>query len=278
MLALTNVAIIGCGYVGKAVAQQWQQTLTVTATTTTPDRVVELESVAQRVQVVKGDDAVGLRSLLQDQQVVLLSVGAPNANAYEETYLQTAKTLVAVLQQMPTVQQVIYTGSYAVYGDRQGAWVDETSELAPANRNGEILAETEQVLLSAASDSLKVCVFRLGGIYGPGRELSKIFGRAAGTTRPGKGDDAANWVHLDDIVGAIEFAREQSLAGIYNLVCTVPITTRELLDRVLAFHALPNVTWDASQPSTRPYNARVSNQKLREAGYQFRYPEILETV
>ena len=188
------------------------------------------------------------------------------------------KTLVTVLQQVPSVQQIIYTGSYAVYGDRQGAWVDEHSAIAPANRNGELLAATEQVLLSAASDSLKVCVFRLGGIYGTGRELVKIFGRAAGTTRPGNGEDAANWVHLDDIVGAIDFAREHSLTGIYNLVGSVPITTRELLERVFAAHNLPNVTWDAAQTSTRPYNARVSNQKLRDAGYQFRYPEIVETV
>ena len=278
MTPLTNATIIGCGYVGKAVAQRWRSTLTVTATTTTPDRVAALESVAQRVQVVKGNDEGGVRSLLQDQAIVLLSVGAPNAATYEETYLQTAKTLVAVLKDVPTVQQVIYTGSYAVYGDRQGAWVDETSEIAPANRNGELLAETEQVLLSVASDSLKVCVLRLGGIYGPGRELTKIFGRAAGTTRSGNGEDAANWVHLDDIVGAIDFARQQSLTGLYNLVGTVPTTTGVLLERLFTAHGLPNVTWDASQPSTRPYNARVSNQKLREAGYQFLYPQILETV
>jgi nucleoside-diphosphate-sugar epimerase len=252
--------------------------LTVTVTTTTPDRVEELSAIAQNVQVVKGNDEAGLRSLLQDQSVVLLSVGAPNVNAYEEAYLQTAKTLVAVLNSVPSVRQVIYTGSYAVYGDRQGAWVDEASPVAPANRNGEILAETEQVLLSAASDTLKVCVLRLGGIYGPGRRLVKIFGRAAGTTRPGNGDDAANWVHLDDIVGAIDFARQHSLTGIYNLVGGVPVTTRELLERVFAVHNLPNVVWDASQPSTRPYNARVSNQKLIDAGYQFLYPEIVETV
>lgn len=263
---------------GKAVAQRWRSALTVTVTTTTPDRVTELEAVAQKVQVVKGDDEAGLRSLLQDQSVVLLSVGAPNQSAYEETYLQTAKTLVAALKQAPIVQQVIYTGSYAVYGDRQGAWVDEHSEVAPVNPNGEILAETEQVLLSAASDSLKVCVFRLGGIYGPGRELIKIFGRAAGTTRPGNGEDAANWVHLDDIVGAIDLARQQSFTGLYNLVGTVPTTTRVLLEQLFTAHGLSHVTWDASQSSTRPYNARVSNQKLRDAGYQFLYPEILKTV
>lgn len=274
---MSKVVILGCGYVGKAVAQRWRSHLRVTATTTTPARVAELEPLADRVVVLRGKDEAGLRSLLLKQTIVLLSVGAPNADSYEETYLETAKTLVTALARTPNVQQVIYTGSYAVYGDRQGAWVDETSAIAPVNRNGEILADTEQVLLSAGSDRLKVCVFRLGGIYGPGRELGKIFRRAAGTTRPGNGTDAANWVHLDDIVGAIEFARQHTLEGIYNLVGDRPITSRELLDRVCTQNNLPPVTWDATQPSLRPYNAKVSNQKLRSAGYSFQHPETVET-
>ena len=271
---VSNAIILGCGYVGKAVANLWRRSLTVTATTTTPTRLTQLEDVAPRVELFKGNDEATLRSLLQNQQIVLLSVGAPNADAYEETYRQTAKTLAACLKDAPTVQQVIYTGSYAVYGDRQGAWVDETSSLAPANRNGEILAETEQILLSAASDSCRVCILRLGGIYGPGRELTKIFQRTVGTTQPGDGEDATNWVHLDDIVGAIDFARQQQLEGIYNLVADAPSTLKDLLDRLCTTHNLPAVTWDASSKSVRPYNARVSNQKLKAAGYQFVHPEV----
>jgi nucleoside-diphosphate-sugar epimerase len=271
-----KIAIIGCGYVGQAIARLWRSSFTVTATTTTITRISQLETVANRVEILKGTDLAGMRSLLQDQTTVLLSVGARSAEVYEETYLGTAKTLVDALKDSPSVQQVIYTGSYAVYGDQGGAWVDEESAIAPANHNGEILAETEQVLLSASKNT-RICIFRLGGIYGPGRELVKIFRRVAGTTRPGNGEDAANWVHLDDIVGAITFAQQHQLQGIYNLVGDVPITTRELLERVCTQNGLPPVTWDPTLPSTRPYNARVSNRKLKAAGYQFIHPEIQET-
>jgi nucleoside-diphosphate-sugar epimerase len=274
---LTNAVILGCGYVGRSLAPCWRQTMTVTATTTTVDRLAELQLLADRAMVVKGNDEAAVRSLLHDQQVLLVSVGAPNANAYEETYLNTAKTVVAALKES-SVQQVIYTSSYAVYGDRGGDWVDETTPVLPLNQKAEILAETEQVLLSAAQDSLKVCVLRLGGIYGAGRELVKIFGRAAGSVRPGTGKEASNWIHIDDIVGAIAFAQQHHLNGIYNLVGTVPLTTQELLDRVFTAYNLPLATWDSSQSSSRSYNARVSNQKLRDAGYQFIYPEIQETL
>lgn len=271
-----NVAIIGCGYVGQAVAHHWRQDLglTVTATTTTPEKVPTLEKIAQRVVVVKGNDLEGLKSLVQNQETILLSVGAASANLYQEAYLETAKTLVSVLKDTPTVNQLIYTGSYSVYGDQGGDWVNEASHIQPSTPNGQILAETEQILLSAAHENLQVCILRLGGIYGTNRELLKIFGRYPGTTRPDKGDSITNWVHLDDIVGAIEFARSHHLQGIYNVVDDAKLSSRELLDRLFETHNLPKVSWDASVSSVRPYNARVSNQKIKAAGYQFIHPEI----
>lgn len=270
-----NVTIIGCGYVGTEVARLWQQQqLTVAVTTTTPAKIPQLTEIADRALLVQGNDAVALQALLQDQQVVLLSIGARDRSLYEAVYLATAKTLAAVLKHNTSVQHVIYTGSYAVYGDHQGAWVTEESPIAPANQNGEILAETERVLLEAATDRLKVCILRLGGIYGPGRELIRIFGRIAGTTRPGDGSDASNWIHLEDIAGAIEFARLHQLQGIYNLVQDERLTTGELFDRIFTQHSLPSVTWDPTQPSNRPYNAWVSNQKLKAAGFQLKHPSI----
>jgi hypothetical protein len=71
------------------------------------------------------------------------------------------------------------------------------------------------------------------------------------------------------------FVREQRLQGIYNLVNNEPISTKALLDWVCDRHQLAPITWDPNQASTRAYNARVSNQKLRDAGYRFRHPSLL---
>jgi nucleoside-diphosphate-sugar epimerase len=272
-----NVAIIGCGYVGYKVAQYWQQNrnFVVSATTTSPERVPVLQSVSQKVVVTKGNDLDSLKSVLQNQDVVLLSVGAKSRDVYEETYLQIANNLVSVLRHIPSVKQLIYTGSYAVYGDRNGVWVDEETPVAPANLNAQILCKTEDVLLSASSENLRVCIFRLGGIYGSGRELLKIFGTYSGTTRPGNGEDLTNWIHSDDIVGAMEFARNRRLEGIYNLVDDAHLTSRDLLDSLFEKHNLPKVIWDTSATSNRSYNAWVSNEKLKEAGYELIHPQMI---
>jgi nucleoside-diphosphate-sugar epimerase len=275
-----NVTILGCGYVGTAVARYWTQTvgLNVTATTTTPARIEALNGVAHQVKVVRGNDAAGLKSILQDQEVVLLSVaaqGGREAQAYRHAYLETAETLADLLPQLPAIKQLIYTGSYAVYGDQNGAEVNESSAIYPASDNSEILAKTEETLLNIASNTLKVCILRLGGIYGPNRELVKIWSRAAGKTRPGDGNYPTHWIHLDDIVGAIEFARKYQLQGLYNLVDHSLYTLRDLVRLVCEKHQLEPVIWDASQPNKRPYHVKVSHQKIIDAGYQFIHPYTL---
>ena len=270
---MTQAAILGCGYVGSAVARRWSnQGISVTATTTSPDRVTDLSSIADSVKVVQGSDLSAVVDLLKDQEVLLVSVAGGRRAGYENVYLNTARTVVAALPQAPTLQQIIYTSSFSVYGDHQGQWVTEADPVLPMTDNTKVLAETEQTLLGQASADLKVCILRLGGIYGPKRELHQIYSRAAGSVRPGAGTEGSNWIHLDDIVGAIDFAREQSLDGIYNVVQDEVVTSRELVDRVCKAHHMPPVTWDPSQPSARPHNVRVSNQKLKEAGYLFKRP------
>lgn len=268
-----RTAIVGCGYVGMAVAHHWRTALgwEVTATTTTPARLAELAGVADRAVLLVGDDREGLTNLLADRDLVLLSVGAPSPLAYERTYLRTAEALATVIEKTP-VRQVLYTSSYSVYGDRDGAWVDEETPPAPDTANGRILLATEQILLGIKRT---VCILRLGGIYGPGRALVDIFGWAAGETLPGNGSDWGNWIHRDDIVGALSFAAAQELSGIYNLVGNAPLTRRELVEGVLAAHTLPPVQWDGAPPAgPRAYNARVRNGRIREAGYRLQRPTL----
>lgn len=269
-----NIAILGCGYVGMAIARHWRDDgHRVTATTTSPERRPELEAVANAVQIVRGDNPDELRQLLQGQDTLLVSVASKGRQTYDAAYLQTARNLVSVLDNAPQLRQIIYTGSGGLYGDWNGGWVSETTPPQPTSRNYEILCQTEQVLLAAEGDDLAVCVMRLGGIYGPGREIAKIYGNLAGRTRPGDGSRPSNWIHLDDIVGAIAFARDRRLRGIYNLVDDDYQPTRDLVARVCDTYDLPPVTWDPSQSETVRYNAKLSNQKIKDAGYQLIHPE-----
>lgn len=268
-----KVAIIGCGYVGSAVARRWQaQGLDVLVTTTSEERVDELSAISSRVEVLVGTDGDRLQSVLSDRQVVLLCIASKRGASYADAYLRTAKTMAKVLPHT-AVEQLIYTSSCSVYGQHNGAWVTEPMPPLPITDNGKIIEQTEETLLSATSPQRQICILRLGGIYGPGRTLEKIYSRAAGTTRPGKGNEATNWVHLSDIVEAIGWAKEKRLTGLYNLVQDEVPTVRELIDEVCDRHHIAPVTWDESQPSTRK-NVRASNAKIKSTGYQFVHPSF----
>ncbi|MGK7872469.1 MAG: SDR family oxidoreductase [Xenococcaceae cyanobacterium] len=276
-----NVAILGCGYVGSALADYWQeQGHFVTGTTTSWERVASLSQIVSQVVLMKGDDASAVQSLVQGQDTVVVSVAPTGSQVadeatYETTYLATASNLVRALNQAPGVKQIIYLSSCSVYGDRQGGWVDETSPVAPSERRSQVLCEAEKILLQVASENQRVCILRLGGIYGPGRELIRMFGGLAGMTLPGRGDRFINWIHRDDIVGAIEFARLNQLEGIYNLVDDSQLTVKEQVERICFQYGLPPVHWVPSKLSWGRKSLRVSNQKLKAAGYQLVHPQLL---
>ena len=273
-----KITVIGGGYVGSAIARKWHEAgHEVTVTTTTPEKVDRLSAVASQVAIVNSTDIESLEEVVRDRDVVLLSVGAKKRTLddYRLAYLETAQNVIKAIKTTSSVKQLIYTGSYAVLGDKDGREVDETAPVSPANEYGEILVETEKTLLSVPKDDFKVCLLRIAGIYGEGREIIRIFKRWAGTTRAGAGDDYSNWIHLDDIVGAIDFAREKQLAGIYHLASDEPLQTKEFCDRLFKTHDLPPITWDATQPSIRPYNARVFSQKLKAAGFELIHPQII---
>jgi len=279
---LKKIAIIGCGYVGTALSKYWhqQQNHSVTATTTRQERVKELAEVATQVVVMKGNNSQAMRSLLQNQDIVVLSIAPTSdsqvdAEVYRETYIPTAKNLVAVLQETPTAKQVVYLSSCSVYGNRNGEWIDETSIVDRDNEYNQVLCDTEQILLDSASVDVKVCILRLGGIYGPGRELMKRLSRLAGKTLPGSGESFACWIHLDDIIAAVDFACQNRLDGIYNLVNDLRWTSRELCNYICDCQGLERIIWDASQPSFRVLNARINNQKIKITGYKLIHPETI---
>jgi nucleoside-diphosphate-sugar epimerase len=267
--------------VGKAAASYWhQQGHFVTGTTTREEKVSKLEKLTNQTVILTGDNLSAIESVMEHQDTILVSV-APisdrqvDAESYGKTYLPTAKNIVTALSNNQTVKQLIYISSCSVYGDKQGDWVDENSPLDTQSDYGQVLVEAEQILLGLERKDIKVCLLRLGGIYGPGRELDKRIGKLGGSTLPGTGENWTSWIHLDDIISAVEFVRQHRCQGIYNVVNDVKLTSRDLCNLICDRQQLERVSWDASKPPFSAVNARVDNSKIKQEGYQFIYADTL---
>lgn len=272
-----SVAVIGCGYTGKAVAKYWhQQGLVVTGTTTREENRTELASITSRSLVMSGNDPKAVEEILHDHQTVLVSI-APisdrqvNAATYRMTYLSMAQNLSRAWEKHSTGTQVIYLSSCSVYGNKNGDWVDETSAVDRVGEYSGALLEAEEALM--AMDS--ICILRLGGIYGIGRELRRRIGRMAGKTLPGSGHQWTSWIHQDDIVAGVEFIRKHRCKGIYNLVNDVKLTSRDLCTMICEQELLEPIRWDEQKAAFSEVNARVDNRKIKSAGFHFLHPDHL---
>ncbi len=259
-----NIAIIGCGYVGSAAARHWKQRHHVTALTRSAMRIPELKSIADDVKIIQDNWAEALAGC----QAVLLCMAPEQPDHYESAFLQTAQAVLQALPHTPELKQIIYTGSASVYGDHDGRLVDENTPCLPQHRNARILIETEQTLLQAEALGYHVCVFRLGEIYGPGRKIADRLRRMAGRPLPGNGVGATNLIHLDDIVGAIDFALQRRLSGIYNLCNDLHIPRKHLYEQICNAEGLEPIIWNPELPSQHAGNKTLSNAKLKAAGHQ----------
>lgn len=177
---------------------------------------------------------------------------------------------------------LFYLSSTGVYGDRQGAWVDESTPTIAESGEGRRNARAEA---DVAWLGLGARVFRLPGIYGPGRSaLDRV--REGKARRIDLPDQVFSRVHVDDIVSGVVAALTQDAPpGAYNLGDDLPAsgnTVTEHACRLLGMESPPLETLDEANLSgmARGFymeNRRVANGKAKRVlGWQPRYPTYVE--
>jgi nucleoside-diphosphate-sugar epimerase len=268
-----NIAIIGCGYIGMEAAALWSKKgYHVTAATRHAERLADLSKVAQKTQILKGDDEEGFASLIAVNDVLIVTIAADSADQYENAYLRTAQQFRALALEMDQPRHLIYTSSSSVYGDHHGLWVDETASLETCSEQGKILVQAEKTYLSLAECGWHVCILRLAEIYGPGREISHRVRHMDGHKLPGSGDQYTNMIHKVDVVAALDYVLRYRLEGVYNVVDDEHQTRKELYEQVGRRHHLPVLEWDPELISMHGCNKRVSNHKIKSEGFVFSFP------
>jgi len=281
-----SFGIIGCGYVGSAAAIHFRrQGHEVVGTTTSPARLAELCDLVDHPRIYNAADAMADASFLDHLDGVLIAMAPTTASfeqdQYEKVYGQAVPALVDALRQRQGRKplHVTYLSSAGVYGDQSGALCTELTPPDCSNSANALLASAESSVLALNDASTQACVLRLGGIYGPGKDIPSYIRSAAGQSVQKNGNHINAWVHLKDIIRGIDFAFGRRLQGIYNLVDDLQFTRRQLSNALCDDDGLPPVIWDNhDRPGARIFNARVSNARLREIGFQPSISSMLEPV
>jgi nucleoside-diphosphate-sugar epimerase len=218
-------------------------------------------------------------SFLEDQEGVLISVApTQNGEGYQSVFSNGIRNLARAIRcrQSTRPLHVTYISSAGVYGDHQGQTVTEDSTVDCLNPVNAMLVEAENVLLTIDRPDTKICVLRLGGIYGPGRDMVAMIKQAAGEQIPKNGSDIPAWSGIFDITNGVSFAFSKQLVGIYNLVDDMQLSRRELSNEICDIDGLPPVIWaNENMPGARAMNAKVANEKIKSEGFLLSSPSML---
>jgi nucleoside-diphosphate-sugar epimerase len=269
---VNNLLIFGLGYTGSAVAKAASD-FAVTATSRSASRA---ETSATIVAFDAAEPAIAAATHI-------LVTAPPDAAG--DPVLNRYNTAISAA---PGLRWIGYLSSTVVYGNRDGAWVDEDTLPAPSQPRGRLRLDSE-LRWSQFANHRAVDIIRLAGIYGPGRSAFDDL-RAGTARRMIKPGHRFGRIHRDDIAKALRAAMTQHLEPgkrILNFSDDVPAESAAVVTeaaRLLGVPPPPEISFADAFPTMSPMaksfwseNRQVSGEKTQHAlSLRWLYPSFRE--
>ncbi|MFA6600166.1 MAG: SDR family oxidoreductase [Candidatus Omnitrophota bacterium] len=266
-----TVLIVGAGYLGSQLARHFaDEKQKVYALTRTQARRDELEKAGVQTLVADLTRPETLREALPAAHFIVLcpAPDEPDEASYQHIYGAGIANVLQVLRARPFPRLLVYISSTRVWGKQVCGWVDESTPPAPGDEKGRIMVRAEESVLNAG---LPAVVFRLTGLYGPGRNRIDPL-RDGAWPQPGP-DRYMNMIHCDDVVGAMRLIFNRAVAGRVYLGVDHEPTLKSEVYRWLAGR-MQLALREGVLTSGTETGKQCRNTKLKDLGYVFRYPSF----
>lgn len=269
-----RTAIVGCGYVGSALASLLL------------DKGHEVWGLRRSVaalgglRAIKADvshpETLSFPERL-DHVVYAISADASTEDAYRAAYVTGLRNVLQALKEQGQAPRFIFVGSTGVYHQDDGAWLNEDSPTDPRGFSGKLLLEGEALLRES---SFLSSVVRFSGIYGPGRARTVESVRSGVAQRVRGSKAVLNHIHRDDCAGVLAHVLAlDTPEPLYLGTDSEPALKNDVLCWVSAQLGLPDPSEVESENGVaihRGGHRYYSNRRLLNSGYQFRYPTYRE--
>jgi nucleoside-diphosphate-sugar epimerase len=280
---MATLLCFGLGYVATHyVAAFGERFDRVIGTARTADKAAALAAQAPRERpemlVFDGGEATpALAERINESDAVVVS--APPGNDGDPVLARLAGAIASSAR----MRKIVYLSTVGVYGNHDGAWVDETSALRAVSPRGKARIAAEDAWRNfGATTGRAVAIFRIAGIYGPGRNA--LVNLAAGTARrivkPGQ---VFNRIHVADIAQAIDACLTGAADGAFNVADDEPASPQDVIAfaaDLLGIAPPPEIAFAAARSAMTPIaqsfyaeNRRVRNARLKsDLGVRLGYP------
>lgn len=266
-------AVVGAGYLGAAVAAELPPPVIVTTRSGRwrdgePPPGVALHALDVSAQAI---DPTPLRPA----RAAVLCFAPGRTQDRHGLYVAGTERLLHAWGR-GKLERLVWVGSTSALPDRD-AWLDETCEDFPEQERGRVQRQAEQVVIDHATRyGIPWLVLRLGGLYGPGRALDRIYKQRTDEPLPGDGLAPTNLVHRDDAVAAVlaALAAPAKIQGVVHVVDDDHTPRRHMYERIAQARGAAPVAWaEPAPPGAVPRGKRVSNARLKDwLGVKLRFP------
>jgi nucleoside-diphosphate-sugar epimerase len=285
---MAMLACLGLGYCAEHYIGEFGSRFHhIIGTSRTEERAAELAARdfdGRKVEVLVFDGNTASRTLLDliEHANALLISAAPDERG--DPVLDPLHEALAAASRL---NSIVLLSTIGVYGDRGGAWVDETAALDPNNERARPRLAAEAAWQAFGRHRhIPVAVLRLGGIYGPGQNalVNVRAGRARNIDKPGQ---VFNRIHVADIAQAIDAAFAHRADGVFNVVDDAPSPPGDPIAfaaELLGLPPPPAIPFAEAVQTMSPIaasfyaeNRRVRNDKLKRVlGVRLKYPTYRE--
>ncbi|MGE7370122.1 SDR family oxidoreductase [Neorhizobium sp. NPDC001467] len=278
-----QVMIFGAGYSGQAIgAATLARGKAAAGTTRGPDRLAHLGSRGIIPYLYDGEHlSPVLRGAMLTTTHLVQSI--PPGSGGDSLLRLTEGDLK---RWFPALTWVAYLSTVGVYGNHDGAWVDETTPCQPKSARAVERVRAEAAWREAGrAAGIPVAILRLAGIYGPGRNALVNLHRGT-AHRIIKKDQVFNRIRVEDIANATMFLASSNRAGIFNVTDDEPAPPQDVVSeaaRLMGVQPPPEQDFETAdmRPIARSFygdNKRISNAALRNLGFQFAFPNYRSSL
>ena len=275
-----KIFIIGLGHGGQHLAKALRERgHTVYGSTTTQDKVEKLESVVDKVFVLRGDEQEKLHRAAKDCDAIIVAAApkvvdttSPEAREkiYEDVLVKSCQSALSVCD------RIIFMSSFSVYGDG-GEGIEPITEESPLTEDQEPSAKYFQAAERVAMQSDQATVLRFPDMYGaPGDmtypERVQFAHRIFNGKTPFGPDYPMYVIHYDDVVKAIVHVLEKNLHGVFNVTDNdiLPATNKQVFDAICEREGFEKLTF---LDQIKAPGRKISAEKIYATGYRITHED-----